>query len=186
MLSLDMLMRKWVVFVCFYVPCFPLYLQLVKSIIDVTPMACKCQGVSGSCTVQTCVIELPEFSVFEERIRELHSRACRVQHNGATGEQSAWSSRCDRTVTNHDLIFNKDSPNYCIRDEYLGIPGVSGRECDPHSNGPNSCDNLCIHCGRTVEEHSERTEEKCECEFIFCCEIRCNTCIADRTFYTCT
>lgn len=160
---------------------------VIRKLMDSAEMTCICSGVSGSCTVQTCWNQLPDFSVVGNRIKELYDNAaCLVQSNGKTGLQFAWISECGRATTEMDLLYNRQSPTYCGKDSYLGVVGVSGRECDPNSDGPNSCANLCGACGRGTVENHEAIEHQCDCTFHFCCEIRCDTCNTDRIYYTCS
>ena len=152
---------------------------------DEPPYVCRCIGVSGSCTVLTCQYELPEFSHLANRIRDYYfnNRTCRVRWNNIVGEGSRLirPSGCDDS-----LIFMESSPNYCIRDVSVGSLGTVGRECDPHTTGPNSCANLCTACGRTHQSEEESTESNCWCEFVFCCEIRCSRCPERRRYHVCT
>ena len=153
---------------------------------DNSEMTCTCSGVSGSCTVKTCWNQLPAFSVVGTRIKQLYDDACLVQSNAKTGANFAWISECGRVHTDRDLLYNSNSPDFCRRDPDLGIVGVENRECDPQSDGPNSCASLCGDCGHDTNVHEETTQEQCQCHFHFCCEIRCDTCRETRTYYTCS
>ena len=162
-------------------------LQVVHETMDRRPYICRCIGISGSCTVQTCQSELPEFSELGRRIRQIYDdHTCRVQWNGVLGENSRLRPDCDGDYTNRDIIYTDLSPRYCTRHLRYGSLGTLGRECDPHSSGPNSCDNLCTQCGRGHRAVTEETVENCYCEFVFCCDIRCHTCSKTRAYYVCT
>ena len=151
-----------------------------------TPAICKCHGVSGACTFQTCYGELPEFQALGGGIKALYDSSLRVESNGRTGEHFSWVSQSERPIKECDLIYNRNSPNYCIRDPTFGILGVRGRECNPLSSGPDSCHNLCVNCGRVSHEHTIHEERQCNCQFHFCCEIICSTCTDIRTYSTCS
>ena len=49
-------------------------------------------------------------------------------------------------ATSTDVVFTADSPNHCVANPFLDIPGTSGRECDPLATDCNNCAILC--CGR--------------------------------------
>lgn len=160
--------------------------QIVREIIDSTPVKCTCHGISGACTFKTCLTELPDFTVIGDKLKQRYNEACKVKGNGRTGSQFAWVPRCGRsTIGEKDFLYQSNSPDWCIRDPYIGSLGVVGRECDPHSTGPNSCRNLCVKCGRTYREHRELVRDQCKCWFHFCCEIRCHTCQTEKIYHTC-
>ena len=161
--------------------------QIIRDIIDSTPVKCKCHGISGACTFQTCYTELPDFSVIGDKLKQQYDAACQVESNGRTGEQFAWRSQCGRSIGNSDFIYEKNLPsNLCTPDPYIGVLGVVGRVCDIHSSGPNSCQNLCSRCNRGYTEHREQIQHQCNCHFHFCCEIRCTPCVTNIEYHTCT
>lgn len=160
--------------------------QVVREIIDSAEVKCTCHGISGACTFKTCLTELPDFSVIGDKLKERYNAACQVKSNGRTGNQFAWVPQCGRSIGEKDFLYERNPPNWCIRDPYIGSLGIVGRECDPDSTGPNSCRNLCVNCGRRYQQHTEILQHQCQCQFHFCCEIRCNTCQTEKTYYTCT
>lgn len=157
-------------------------MQAIKAIIADTPLTCHCHGVSGSCTFQSCVSELPEFKVLGEVLKKKYDDACEVAANGHS--DNAWISECGEEYEITDLIF-RDKHDWCVADSSIGAAGVIGRRCDPHTTGSGSCENLCRSCNRRPVEHQESYEHQCRCSFHFCCEIRCSTCVDERTYYTC-
>ena len=65
--------------------------------------------------------------------------------------------------TSTDVVFTTDSPNYCVANPFLDIPGTSGRECDPLATDCNNCTILC--CGRgyhTITKYIKVKEVKFE------------------------
>ena len=155
----------------------------MREIVESTPVNCKCHGISGSCTIQSCYSDLPEFSIIGEKLKEKHNQACRVSTNGRTNH--AWVSKCDRNFDEKDFIY-RDTYNWCVPDASVGSIGVVGRECDPNSSGSNSCQNICRRCNRGVERREERVIRDCHCSFRFCCEIECTTCEVERVYYMCS
>ena len=162
---------------------FPTFSQLIRNIIVNAPVTCTCHGVSGSCTFQTCTSELPDFDYIANKIKEKYTDACKVTPNGHS--VNTWISKCDRDFSEHDLIYREEI-NWCIVDPIVGSVGVAGRECVVHSNGTNSCENLCTHCGRRPIEQTVNIEREHECSFHFCCEIRCTVVKGQRTYHTCS
>jgi hypothetical protein len=154
--------------------------------VDNIPYICRCVGVSGSCTLQTCQYELPEFGVLAKRIRDFyfHDHTCKVVWNNIIGPDSTHLPLSD--CEDQSLIYAHNSPNYCIRNEAIGSLGTSGRVCDPHTTGSESCDYLCTQCGRSHVSSEEEVEENCLCEFVYCCEIRCSKCSVTRQYHVCT
>ena len=153
------------------------------------PPICRCIGVSGSCTTTVCQYELPNFSDLGKKLREIYnSHTCEVTWNGIIGERSRFtpSSSCENGYNNTDIIYIENSPSYCAKNVHYGSAGTHGRECDPHSSGPNSCNNLCTQCNRGHVQVREQLQENCFCEFVFCCEIRCHVCTKTRAYYVCT
>ena len=178
-----------IVFYCTIVP-FVINCHLLNSLqvvqdLDSAPYICRCVGVSGSCTLQTCQYELPEFSVLAKRIRDFyfHDHTCKVTWNNIIGTDSSHIPLSD--CEHQSLIYSQNSPNYCIRSETVGSLGTSGRECDPHSTGSNSCDYLCTQCGRSHVSVTQVYHETCYCEFTFCCDIDCHKCPRTKDIHVC-
>ena len=82
-----------------------------------------------------------------------------------------------------DLVFLENSPNYCEQSSEFGLPGTRGRQCDLHVHGTNHCDVLC--CGRGYDVRRVLVSEACNCQFMWCCEVQCDTCQRARVEYTC-
>lgn len=158
------------------------YLQAIKGIIANTPPTCTCHGVSGSCTLQSCHSELPEFEVLGRELKARYDDACEVAANGRS--DNSWLSECGRAFTDRDLIF-RDKYNWCVADSSIGARGVVGRECDPNTTGSGSCESLCRGCNRRPQQQQESYRYQCNCSFHFCCQIHCQICTGERIFYTC-
>lgn len=70
-----------------------------------------------------------------------------------------------------DLVYLQTSPSYCEKNLRLGSLGTQGREC----HDANSCSVLC--CDRGYETIVSTIEEDCDCQFHWCCEVRCKRCV---------
>ena len=149
---------------------------------------CKCIGISGSCTIQTCTSELPNLTVLGTDIWDIYKNdTCNATTrylplpNGAQSTQEV----CGGMEISPVLMYTEESPDYCVQHPSYGSLGTAGRECDPHSTGLESCENLCTRCGRDHKVVQELSTETCYCEFVYCCEIRCHTCSRTREYYVC-
>ena len=183
-------------------------LQVVQSKMLVSKMPCKCLGVSATCTVLSCPQQkLSEFSVLANEILRIYlTYTCRhtsadgsSTHNGGSNEtigdadkvpaeitvRVPLQSSCSPPPGEKHFLFLDESPNYCVRDPAVGSLGTSGRECDPHSTGPNSCENLCTQCGRGHANVTVTVEETCYCSFSYCCEIQCHKCLRTQFISVC-
>ena len=81
------------------------------------------------------------------------------------------------------LVHVEDSPNYCERDSKTGIPGTRGRLCQRHGQGSKSCDLLC--CGRGYNIEQYMYHDRCDCKFIWCCDVKCQVCTTIVHRFTC-
>ncbi|KAB7507018.1 Protein Wnt-16, partial [Armadillidium nasatum] len=94
--------------------------------------------------------------------------------------RSRWVKRFP--ASKDDLVHIHKSPNYCISNPKRGIIGTEGRYCNKTSNGPDSCDLLC--CGRGYNTQVVRYVERCHCKFVWCCYVKCKTCITNVNVHT--
>ncbi|CAG0879643.1 unnamed protein product [Cyprideis torosa] len=155
-------------------------------------LQCKCHGVSGSCTLQTCWLALTEFRRVGDYLRRKYDTAIEVTmnqdiHKGpelvATANQSPRRSVTRRfhIPKQSDLVYLDVSPDYCNPVE--GHPGIGGRECNRTSRGADSCDTLC--CGRGYDTSPVLVTTRCRCRFHWCCRVECQQCNEWREIHTC-
>jgi wnt family len=148
---------------------------------------CKCHGVSGSCTVKTCWMQLPTMRQVGNILQAKYRTARRIQINARGNmqfdsdqqlgslpkqEKGMGKSRKSRAAT--ELVFLDDSPDYCRADRAQGTMGTTGRVCVREPGAVNSCDVLC--CERGHNSYTEERLEKCDCKFQWCCQVVCQTC----------
>jgi len=146
--------------------------------------SCKCHGLSGSCSIQTCIQRVPHFSDVGRRLKARFNAAVRVtmsNDNGRALYPAEWPAV--RTYTDEDLVYSDDSPDYCQRDRRVGSLGTRRRQCEPRSTDINSCDVLC--CGRGYRTKNVSQVENCRCQFRWCCEVVCQTCLVNQTVHKC-
>lgn len=158
---------------------------------------CKCHGISGSCSIQTCWLQLADFRQLGDHLKAKYDRALKIEMDkrqlraGNRAEGRRAPTEAFLPSAEAELIFLEGSPDYCTRNASLGIPGTEGRECLQQARGASrrgqrSCGRLCTECGLQVEE--ERTEAviSCDCSFRWCCTVRCGQCRRLVSRFYCT
>ncbi|ELT95360.1 hypothetical protein CAPTEDRAFT_222661 [Capitella teleta] len=143
---------------------------------------CKCHGVSGSCTVQTCWRQLANFHEVGSDLKSKYDSAVKVvvSANQSTGKGQLTKRRKNSVQSNPkkgDLVFLEKSPNYCEPTAFGH--GTTGRVCDLNKN----CDILC--CGRGYNIHTRIVDKPCHCQVIWCCHVKCQRCSVREDIYTC-
>uniref|UniRef100_A0A914WAU9 Protein Wnt n=1 Tax=Plectus sambesii TaxID=2011161 RepID=A0A914WAU9_9BILA len=137
---------------------------------------CKCHGVSGSCNLKTCWMQMPTTRQLGDALVSKYRTARRIQINQRGNMQIVGQpdkrdksdfSKQPKQNFKSELVFLDDSPDYCRTDIVAGTTGTQGRPCKRGSSGPDSCDMLC--CGRGYNTFTEETHSKCKCKFQWCC-----------------
>ncbi|XP_064886004.1 protein Wnt-8a isoform X3 [Columba livia] len=149
--------------------------------------ACKCHGVSGSCSIQTCWLQLAEFREIGNYLKIKYDQAHKLEMDkrrmraGNSADSRGATAETFHHVHPTELVFLEDSPDYCTRNASLGHHGTEGREC--LQTGKNlsqwekrSCRRLCTECGLRVEERRTEVVSSCNCKFHWCCTVRCEQC----------
>lgn len=153
--------------------------------------SCKCHGVSGSCSVKICWRTMPSFNAVGELLRKKFDRSSRVRPNSSVtklirvnrDKRGKRRKRKRNKPSGSDLVYTKDSPNFCQADPSLGILGTRGRLCKKSSPENDSCRNMCCGNGYNTLERSSKV--KCNCEFIWCCKVQCELCEKDWFEHRC-
>ncbi|XP_061835287.1 protein Wnt-9a [Nerophis lumbriciformis] len=175
-------------------------LKVIKAGVETT---CKCHGVSGSCTVQTCWRQLMPFHEIGKQLKQRYETSVKVgsSTNEATGEgdisasgraqhqqqqqqqqtpqhphhhMSGLSDQIPRTM---DLLHIEDSPSFCRPSKYSS--GTAARKCYKDKN----CDAIC--CGRGHNTQSREVTRPCQCQVRWCCYVECKQCTQREEVYTC-
>lgn len=84
------------------------------------------------------------------------------------------------------MIHFTPSPDYCKPNAAYNIKGTAGRDCTLDKNQTSSshhCNNLC--CDHGYEEYKQPVAKLCNCKFVWCCEVRCNTCFEHKIRHKC-
>ncbi|XP_043194014.1 protein Wnt-6-like [Amphibalanus amphitrite] len=140
-------------------------------------LACKCHGLSGSCTVRTCWRRMPQFREVGDRLRISFDKAVRVMpgNDGKSLAPAEEGLRLRRT-----LVYAEKSPSFCEPNRRLGSLGSQGRRCQLEGDG---CLTMCCERGFTTVQLN--TTVNCRCRFHWCCEVTCDKCPHVETQHFC-
>ncbi|PAA90634.1 hypothetical protein BOX15_Mlig032246g1, partial [Macrostomum lignano] len=168
---------------------------------------CLCHGTSGSCTYRTCWKEVASFQKIGQLLKMQYTKAVKVMQGspvkifktirpslGDSGRRrrrrilnlvkvEEHSNRLTRPRRS-DLVYyeNVSSDFFCERQTYWSVLGTRQRICDAHGG---NCSHIC--CGRPYRtEYYKHVDEKCNCRFIWCCEVKCEVCITDKHRKVCS
>lgn len=138
---------------------------------------CTCHGVSGACNLRTCRYSLPDFYAVGDFLQKKYHSAVYV-----TLDQSK-NILVPRIIgvkppTKTDLVYLEESPDYCVENVREGTLGVNGRICNRTSDGQDGCGVMC--CGMGFHSKKVWVEESCNCEFKWCCKVKCDKCRIER------
>ena len=130
-----------------------------------TTTTCRCHGISGTCTVQTCYSRVVSVEEVGEIIFQRYGGAIRVEEDDNDQGEIVPENPNSDPPTEDDLIFCDRSPDFCVANNLTGIVGVAHRLCDPNSNNRNACSTICCNYGHYK---STKVTPFRECRFICC------------------
>lgn len=159
------------------------------AVFEKSKIQCRCHGVSKNCATKTCYRQLSEFKDVGYQLEQLHQSAIRVQlsQSGQKNDTEITklvevNSDFDK-YTSKDMVYLEDSPSYCKRDLSIGSFGTEGRECSKENIILNQCNHLCCERGHYTKKVF--TTENCACKFIWCCEVKCQSCKKEQNIHYC-
>ncbi|KXJ12198.1 protein Wnt-5b isoform X2 [Exaiptasia diaphana] len=153
---------------------------------------CKCHGVSGSCNLKTCWRQLSEFREIGNKLHDKYDAAVSVYSGREDGLLKLFRKKVTRSYIKRDImakpgpdemVYLKPSPNFCYRNDRLGIYGPKGRKCIKGSPGTDGCNILC--CDRGYTSKWVTVEKRCKCKFKWCCKVTCKKCLSRVMEHTC-
>ncbi|XP_022092864.1 protein Wnt-8-like [Acanthaster planci] len=162
-----------------------------KAVRQTLTRRCKCHGVSGSCSIQTCWDQLGPFGIIGEALRKRYETAVMVDYVSGSLSHSDEETQDAQADIEDDLVFLQPSPNYCHVNTTVGTTGTLGREClrgrgaEVSPWEARSCKRLCTSCGLGVKRSKVVVSSSCNCKFHWCCEVQCETCTREVTKLTC-
>lgn len=143
---------------------------------------CKCHGISGSCTLQTCSRRMPNFRDIGNKLKERFDGAVKVIP-GNDGHSFIPEGETIKPPSRMDLVYSEDSPTFCNPNLTLGSFGTKGRECKDNSPSEEGCGIMC--CGRGALPYTEEIQTHCNCTFKYCCDVECEICRLNKTTHIC-
>lgn len=157
-------------------------IEVGKKAMSKTYQFCKCHGISGTCSVQTCYEKLPDISEVSESLYFKYGGAVKVvQSDGELKRDRTINANADE-IENTDLAYYDNTPDLCKNATEEGVQGTAHRECLLDQGAVGSCESLC--CGNGHYAVTETKIEK-DCAFHYCCEFRCTEREVTTTTYRC-
>lgn len=175
-------------------------LSTLQVVSDNTNLSCRCHGISGSCAVKTCWSELPSYYQIGDILKEKYDNATKVY--ASHGDQYPRLRYIDpatneeRSPPSDSLVYLEKATDYC----QLRTNFTRGRQCLPQAileaqqreqvkyNSMQEyfppCEEFC--CNREFQEETTSVSELCNCRFVWCCDVVCETCSVNMTKYRCT
>ncbi|KAK2899095.1 hypothetical protein Q8A67_010513 [Cirrhinus molitorella] len=139
---------------------------------DLAHVSCKCHGVSGSCSLKTCWLQLADFRKVGDALKEKYDSAAAMRLN-SRGKLVQVHSKFN-SPTSNDLVYIDPSPDYCVENKTTGSLGTQDRLCNKTSEGMDGCALMC--CGRGYDQYKAQLVERCHCKFHWCCYVKCKRC----------
>lgn len=176
---------------------------------------CKCHGVSGSCSVKVCWKVMPEFRLIGDELYRRYNHASQIRDVEiknrvkklkmiVTRRSLDQVTRTQTEKLKDQLIYVDKSPNFCRKEPKYMTLGTSGRMCQVINSknkqnifyaqsknvsnvvdysGLQNCDYLC--CGRGYYSKIVEVVEDCDCQFQWCCSVKCKKCKKKIIQYFC-
>ena len=148
-----------------------------------------CNGATAGCTVKYCHRRIVRLSEISAKLIKKYDSALKGTPDIVT--QKVTFSFDNRHVTNNgyeidssatdSLVYLDKSEDNCAKVD--GYYKTMGRECVLEEGRTDSCSKLC--CGRGYKKTLVEVESSCNCSFIYCCEVKCETCKSERQIYEC-
>lgn len=136
---------------------------------------CRCHGMSGSCFMKTCWLEIPPLQRIAHRIKKLYKNATRfgsdTTNNAVRLNNRAHQAFSVNLTSLESLAYIDKSPNYCKADKSANIDGTKGRICSKNitkgvgKSERDSCKNLCTSCHYTIRMMTDFVPYRCKCSF---------------------
>ena len=166
---------------------------------DNMALSCRCHGISGSCAVRTCWRELPTYYQVGDILKQKYDDAIKVSVDRNRASRLVYYDPVRSThyiPSENSLVYLQETANYCLSEQNFTL----NRECLPQAmldaqrRGEVKvssveqyfppCESFCCN-GEYVEKTIVRTET-CNCRFVWCCDVICQTCVVNTTKYLCT
>ena len=133
--------------------------------------------------MKTCMKKIESFDKVGEELIKKYQSAIRVLYNNGSLFNEVNEPVTKKKTT---LVYYTPSPDYCKANEKLNVPGVEGRVCEAATTSDlNKCRKLCENCGLKIRLKVVKKQEKCNCQFVWCCYVKCAQCEKQVVTATC-
>lgn len=175
---------------------------------------CKCHGMSGSCTVKTCWMRLPNFRVVGDNLKDRFDGASRVMVSNSdrvrgNGNAIVSNSASNSVHGHREGLGRRHRYNFQLKpynpehkppgpkDLVYLEPSPPFCEKNPKlgilGTHGRQCNDTSIGvdgcdlmcCGRGYKTQEVTVVERCACTFHWCCEVKCQLCKIKKTIHTC-
>ncbi|XP_070175625.1 protein Wnt-4-like isoform X2 [Littorina saxatilis] len=153
-----------------------------KTAKDSLDIKCKCHGVSGSCSVKICWRKLKPFRAIGAELKDKFDGASHVRLDTKRKRLKRVTNNQKRPRKN-DLVYLRESPDFCEYNPQSGSLGTRGRRCNKTSYGLDGCTLMC--CGRGYYTLIKEEKDDCDCKFYWCCRVECKQCTHLREMNYC-
>lgn len=156
-----------------------------KIVAESLQTACKCHGVSGSCSIKTCWRGLPDVRSIGNTLQKRYAVAVEVANKRGKAKQRRLVPiiKKRKSFQDDELIYYTKSSDYCLPDPSLGSVGTMGRACNKTMQGSGGCQSMC--CGRGYDSQVVEMRQRCDCKYYWCCYVKCKTCTKKVEINTC-
>lgn len=147
--------------------------RVIKSKME---LICKCHGMSGSCTIKVCWRKMKPFREVGMELSARFDGATHVKVIESRKKRSRLrpAQKNVKKPSKKDLVYLEESPDFCFKNVTIGAQGTTDRICNATSYGLDGCRYLC--CGRGYRTIEREIEAKCNCKFVWCCNVKCDKC----------
>lgn len=143
---------------------------------------CKCHGVSGSCSARICWRSMESFRATGSYLFKRYDGASHVKMSRKKHKLKP-VNKFMKKPTKKDLVYLKQSPDFCLNNTKYGSLGTRNRRCKRDSDGLDGCVLMC--CGRGFQTIPRVITEDCECKFYWCCYVLCKKCTHRMDMHYC-
>ena len=137
---------------------------------------CKCQGLSGSCTVKTCYQRIPTMTTIGANLVTKYKYATRVLDTRRDDTWVLYDLHGIQPRQSELIYMESTNPDqFCLPNEAVGSIGTQGRMCSVTSLESDACNNLC--CDRSYLDSQKDVNYDCKCKFVYDkLAMRCERC----------
>lgn len=154
-----------------------------------TTRKCKCHGITASCTLKTCWLEVPPLQRMANRIKTFYKKATKFSYDDVNNGAHQTKSKNPLET----LAYINKSPNFCKADNATNVLGTKGRICSRNITNTTtraekrSCKNLCISCNYKVKAEKKITIDQCNCTLTHHngISVHCELCETSGVDYHC-